>query len=73
MAFGTRIVERFGRDAIRFERKKMYYDIPLEYIVVLQFLDLDPLGSGGSISEEGEMEIAVPSLDETVYNFNQII
>ena len=29
----------------------------------------NPLGSGGSISKVGEVEVAVTSLDETVYNF----
>jgi FkbM family methyltransferase len=32
-------------------------------------LRFNPLGSGGSIEEDGKLEIAVTSLDKTIYNF----
>jgi FkbM family methyltransferase len=36
------------------------------YTTILKF---NPLGSGGSIDENGSVEVAVTSLDETIYNF----
>ena len=42
---------------------------PLGVYSKTDILKFNPLGSGGSIEENGELEIAVTSLDETIYNF----
>ena len=42
---------------------------PLGVYSKTKILKFNPLGSGGSIDEKGDLEIAVTSLDETIYNF----
>jgi len=42
---------------------------PLGVYSKTDILKFNPLGSGGSFNEDGELEVAVTSLDETIYNF----
>ena len=42
---------------------------PLGVYGKTDILKFNPLGSGGSFNEDGDLEVAVTSLDETIYNF----